>query len=310
MVLAIILVVRIYFVYRHVSLSCGRVGSNARDANTISNAIAQHDTLLIRVRRARQIDVLQPDVFADRSRAANQAGNILAFLAAADAMDVFEQDVRDIDPGGLSRADLWVDVEVAGVEDDGPVDVLDVHAVVGDVVDVAVSDVGAGPGLETSAVLGVQHGHVGNVSVLDVVQDAWVLANRAHADTMGAIAPQVLDVDVRGVGLGGETVITDVDSAVGDADALDVQRVPTIGVLGKSGDVVGNCLDEDVVVADVVRADVEVGPAGRVHHLDPADIHLCCIVREEEDGSVVSVVSVQNLAASKAVVPVATMLTD
>ena len=115
-------------------------------------------------------------------------------------MDVLEKNVRDVDLRRLRSADLRVDVEVASVEDDRPVDVLNVHAVVGDVVDVAISDVGAGPRLQASAVLGVQHRHVGDVSVLDVVQDARVLADRSHADTVSAVAPEVFDVDVAGVG--------------------------------------------------------------------------------------------------------------
>lgn len=51
---------------------------------------------------------------------------------------------------------------------------------------------------------------------------------------MGAVAPEVFDVDVCGVWFGAEAVVADVDSGVGDGEAVDVERVETIRVLGES----------------------------------------------------------------------------
>ena len=46
-----------------------------------------------------------------------------------------------------------IDVEVAGIQNDWPVDVVVVHAIECDVRDVPISDIWAGPSLETCAVL-------------------------------------------------------------------------------------------------------------------------------------------------------------
>ena len=57
------------------------------------------------------------------------------------------------------------------------------------------------------------------------------MADGAHADAVRAVAPQVFDVDVAGVRLGREAIVTDVDLTVRDRDTLDVQGVPAVGVL-------------------------------------------------------------------------------
>lgn len=67
--------------------------------------------------------------------------------------------------------------------------------------------------------------------ILNVVEDARVLANASHADTMGVVAPQVLDEDVGGVWLGREAVVSNVDTSVQDGETIQVERVEPIGVL-------------------------------------------------------------------------------
>jgi len=126
-----------------------------------------------------------------------------------------------------------VDVEVACVENDGPVDVEVVEVLEGDVLDVSVSDVRTGPGLESCTVLGIQHDDVLNVGVLNDVLDARVLADTAHGDAMAAVAIDSGDQDVGGVGFGAEAVVADVNPRVSDCEAVDVVAVPAVGVFGK-----------------------------------------------------------------------------
>jgi hypothetical protein len=79
--------------------------------------------------------------------------------------------------------------------------------------------------------LTVQERHVFDVSVLNVIQGTWVLSNASHADTVGVVAPQVLDENVGCVWLGGETIISNVDTGVQDGEAIKVIRVKSISVL-------------------------------------------------------------------------------
>lgn len=50
---------------------------------------------------------------------------------------------------------------------------------------------------------------------------------------MSAVAPQILDVDVGRVGLWGEAVVADVDTRVGHSQAIHIETVESVGVLGK-----------------------------------------------------------------------------
>lgn len=101
-----------------------------------------------------QINPTKTNAAADRRRTARELRNLASILAGRRAREVAEDDVLDVDLGGVRGAGRRVDVEVAGVEDDGPVGVADVEVLERDVFDVAVADVGAGPGLEARSVLG------------------------------------------------------------------------------------------------------------------------------------------------------------
>lgn len=72
---------------------------------------------------------------------------------------------------------------------------------------------------------------------------------------MRTVAPQVLDKDVGGVGLGGEAVVADVDAGICDSQAIHVQRVEAIGVLGERGGIRRHSVDVDVVKDDVLGTD-------------------------------------------------------
>lgn len=53
------------------------------------------------------------------------------------------------------------------------------------------------------------------------------------------IAVHGVDIDVGGIGLGREAVVTNVDPGALDSHVLDIQRVEEISVLGKRSGVVG-----------------------------------------------------------------------
>ena len=50
---------------------------------------------------------------------------------------------------------------------------------------------------------------------------------------MGAVAPQVFDEDVGGVGLRAEAVVAYVDARVGYGEPVDVEGIKSVGVLGE-----------------------------------------------------------------------------
>lgn len=50
---------------------------------------------------------------------------------------------------------------------------------------------------------------------------------------MGAIAPKILDVDVGCVRLGREAIIADVDTSICDSQAINVEGVEAVSVLGE-----------------------------------------------------------------------------
>lgn len=99
------------------------------------------------------MNVTQRNVLTHGRRTAHQTRNNLPISSTTNTREIVESNVGDVDSTGELRAGLGVDVEVALVEHDGPVDVVDVEVDVGDVVDVAVADVFAGPGFEARAVL-------------------------------------------------------------------------------------------------------------------------------------------------------------
>lgn len=154
-------------------------------------------------------------------------------LSAAGSVDVDKVDIGDVDLARILGAGGIVDVEVALVQNDRSICVFDVNVLVGDVVDVAEANIWASPGLQARSVLTVQEGNIFNPSIGDVVLDARILTDGSHADTMRAITPQVLDVDVGCVWLGTEAVITNIDTSVCDSEAIHIERVESVSILGQ-----------------------------------------------------------------------------
>lgn len=177
------------------------------------------------------VDAFQMDAVASSAWAASEIGNDLAVLTTACAVDVQEVDVGDVDFAWVRGAGCVVDVEVALVQNDGGICVLDVDVLVGDVIDISVANVWTSPGLETSAVLAVEQSDILQPCIGDVVLDTGVLADGTHGDTMSAVTPEILDEDVGSVGLGAKAVIANIDTGVGHSKTIDVERVETIRVL-------------------------------------------------------------------------------
>lgn len=100
-----------------------------------------------------EVDLAQVDVVTYSVGAASKLGDLASVLAARHSGEVLEDDVVDIDSGWVLGADLWLDVEVAGIENDGPVGVVNVEVLEGDVLDVSVTGSWASPCLKTSTVL-------------------------------------------------------------------------------------------------------------------------------------------------------------
>lgn len=100
--------------------------------------------------------------------------------------------------------------------------------------------------------LAVEHPGVLDDDVADEAHLAGVLADGPHGLTVGAVAVHGVDVEVRGVGLGREAIVADVDPRALNRDVLDVERVEEVSVLGQCGDVVGLGGAGDITVADVL----------------------------------------------------------
>lgn len=142
---------------------------------------------------ASNVDILEVDAVARRTRTACEISDDLAILSATCSIDVQKLDVGDVHFGRVSGTCRIVDVEIALVQDDGSIGVLNVDVLVSYVVDVAISDVRTSPCLETSAVLSVEKGNVLNPGIGDEVFDAGVLSDGAHRDTMCSVTPEIPD---------------------------------------------------------------------------------------------------------------------
>ena len=84
------------------------------------------------------------------------------------------------------------------------------------------------------AYLAVQQCHVFDIGVLNNIFHAWILPNASHADTVGIVTPQILHKHVRGIGFRSKAVISNLNAGIGDSEAVDIQRVKSVRVLGFS----------------------------------------------------------------------------
>lgn len=100
-----------------------------------------------------KVDLAQVDVVADSVGTARKRGDLAPILSARHAGEVLEYNVVDIDPGWVLGADLWLDVEIASIENNRPISIVNVEVLEGNVLDISVAGSWASPGLKTGTVL-------------------------------------------------------------------------------------------------------------------------------------------------------------
>lgn len=100
-----------------------------------------------------EVNLAQVDILADSVGAASKRSDLASILTARHSGEVLEDDIVDVDLGWVLGADLRLDVEVASIENDGPVGVVNVEVLEGDVLDVSVAGGWASPCLKTGTVL-------------------------------------------------------------------------------------------------------------------------------------------------------------
>jgi hypothetical protein len=108
---------------------------------------------------------------------------------------------------------------------------------------------------------------------------------------VGAVAVDVGDEDVGGVGLGGEAVISNVNPGVANGQTVHVVGIPAVGVLGQVL-VGGQVLNNNVVVNNVLGGHDEVSPDRGAGELDTLNEEVGGILCIEENGSEVGVIGV------------------
>lgn len=152
------------------------------------------------------------------------------------------------------------------------ISVFDVDVLVSDVVDEAVADVRASPSLQSSAILAIEKCYILNPGIGYVVFHTGILADRAHRYAVSTIAPEILDENVGRVRLGAEAIVANVNTGIGHSQAIDIESVEAISILGQRGSVCADGADVDVIKDDVVGADHESCPAWRVFQMQASDL--------------------------------------
>ena len=77
--------------------------------------------------------------------------------------------------------------------------------------------------LQSSAVLTVEQSDVLHVGIGDVVLDTRILTDRTHRDTVSAIAPEILHVDISCIWLRREAVIANIDTSIRDSQSINIE---------------------------------------------------------------------------------------
>ena len=93
------------------------------------------------------------NIRAHSIRRAGQVSNYFILSSRRGTIDILKGDVGDVDGRGILSTSGGVDVEVALIQDNGLVGILNVDILVGDVVDTAITNVRSSPGLETGTSL-------------------------------------------------------------------------------------------------------------------------------------------------------------
>jgi hypothetical protein len=199
-------------------------------------------TIQISARGRLDIDVADLDILAHRRTRALQIPNKRVVFLTCRALEVLDLDIADsqIRRELIAKRDVLLSVALRDL--DRVVDIVNNHSIVGHILDFArtasaLQILGkrgrsTRPHLDARTVGGVGHGDVGDVDVLHDVDFALVLAEGAHADSVRAVADQVLHHDVCGVGFERDAVVPIVDVRVLDNHVAAAVCVPAVGVLG------------------------------------------------------------------------------
>lgn len=166
--------------------------------------------------RAQNVNVAGSDVIAHILARAQKRRNVRAIFGTRCASQVRNEHIRNSQRRGILQAQRDVALTVALRNLNRIVDIVDEHAVKGNVVDLAraaaslqVARQGRGrvwPDLDARGIRGVVHADVGDVDVRHNVVFAHVLAERTDRDAVRAVAPKRLDENVGGVWLEGDAV--------------------------------------------------------------------------------------------------------
>jgi hypothetical protein len=202
---------------------------HARHTDSTLNVITHNHTLSLWAVNA---DILQLDILTLCTRATLQINDGGASLPAARSADVDESDITDVDLGRILFADVWLDVDVTLIQDNGIIRVANCYVLVRDIFDVPVSNFWTCPSLQARSSLPIEKRDVFDVRVGDVVQSSWILAYRAHRNTVSIVAPYIFDVYICRVRFWRNTVVAHIKFAICYFEAIDIQCVKSISILG------------------------------------------------------------------------------
>lgn len=144
----------------------------------------------------------------------------------------------------------------------------------------------------------------------DVVFHAGVLTDAAHRHAMRTVTPQILDIDIGRVRFRREAVVSHIDTGVCDGEAIYIQGVKAICVLGQRRGVGGHCVNVNIVECNILCPYKKVGPARGVFEMQASDLDVGGVVGQEENGTVERVTWIQYLCSCKAVPPCLTIPID
>jgi hypothetical protein len=96
------------------------------------------------------------DAIASCTWTASQICHYLPLLSATGTIDVDKIDIRNVDITRILRTRRIVYIEVALIQYNGMIGILDVNVLVGDVVDISVPHIWTRPSLQTRSILAIE----------------------------------------------------------------------------------------------------------------------------------------------------------
>lgn len=152
----------------------------------------------MRAIRTQDIDPRGLDIPTDLVGTTSERRDQRLVILARPSLEPAKHDILNGQHAGELLAERQVLLPVALRDLDGVVDVVDGEVLVGDVADAAGAAAalevaghgrgGVGPDFDARAVRGVVHADVGGHDVLDDIEGAWVLPQRADGDAVRAVA--------------------------------------------------------------------------------------------------------------------------